>query len=123
MLLPCQFLFCPVLVLDGLVDAGVAGGPLDVDSMETAVVGLVLGDAVFEGVSLRTGEDVGLFDLGPVEFAVVAFAPDIGSEVHSRGHLGGKLLSNTVVPGSVRDEVLPVEGIGAEEGAFVVVHA
>ena len=100
-----------VLVLDGLVDPGIAAGPLNVNGVETAHVGLVVGDPVLEGELLRALEDVLLGHLGVVEFSGVVFAGILRQEVLPRGHLGRVGSNLPVVPRSVRHKILLVEGI------------
>ena len=119
----CKFILGFVFVLDGLVDSGVAGGAFDIDGVQTAHVGLVHGDSVFEGVSFWTLEDVVILDFRVVEPIDKVFASIVHEVVLSRGHLGGVVFGLAVEPGAIGYEVLLVERIGLVEGQLVVVHA
>ena len=120
--LPVQLLPRLVLVFYRLVDSCIAAGSLNVDCVETAHVGFVLGDPVLEGELLRALENVLLGHFGMVEFSWVVLAGVLRQEVLPRGHLGRVGTGLPVVPGSVGHKILFVEGIGVVEIQLVKVH-
>lgn len=119
----CELILRLVLILDGLVDAGVAGGSLNIDGMQTAHVGLVHGDSILKGVAFWTLEDIVILDLGVVEPACEVLPPAVHEVILPRWHLGGEVLGLPVEPGTVRHEVLLVEGARLVESQLVVVHS
>lgn len=52
----------------------------------------------------------------------IVFASAVGEVFLAGGDLGGELLGFAIVPGSVRQEVLLVKGIGLMVGELVVPH-
>lgn len=119
----CELILRLVLILDGLVETGVAGGSLDIDGMQAAHVGLVHGDPILKGVAFGTLEDVVILDLGVVEPVSEVLPAVVHEVILPRGHLGGEFLGLAVEPGSIRHEVLLVEGVRLVEGQLVVVHS
>lgn len=63
-----------------MIDAGIAGGSFDIDSMQAAHVGLIHGDSILKGIALWTFEDVVILNLGVVE-TIYEVLPSIVYEV------------------------------------------
>jgi hypothetical protein len=91
--------------------------------VQAAHVGLIHGDSILEGVAFWTLEDAVILDLGVVEPISEVLPPAVHEVILPRGHLGGVVLGLAVEPGTVRYEVLLVEGVGLVEGQLVVVHS
>lgn len=90
--------------------------------MQTAHVGLFHCDSILEGIPLGAFQYVVILYLRVIESVGEVLPAIIGEEFLAGGHLRGEVFGLPVEPGSIRHEVLPVEGVGFVEGEFVVVH-
>lgn len=90
--------------------------------MQTAHVGLLHCDPVLKGIPLRAFQYVLILNLRVVESVGEVLPAIIGEEFLARGHLRREIFGLSVEPGSIRYEVLLVEGVRFVEGELVQVH-
>ena len=63
-----------ILILDTLVDSGIAGGSLNIDSIQTSHIGLIQSNFVLKRVPFWTDQNALILDFRVIEFIRIMFA-------------------------------------------------
>ena len=117
-----QFLLGSQLISHCLIDTRATTRSFDVGCIETPHVGFVHGYSVLVRVFLWGSQYSFILYLGVIEFVLVMSTTHFDEVVLASGDFGRILFGFAVVPGSIGEVALFVEGTGFVVGELVIPH-